>query len=119
MERTIKIGNKEVKLKSTAKTLRLYRNTFERDLLVDMQQLTKRVAENKIITDEDLEIFEYVTFVMNSQADEDAPKTIGEWLDTFEVMDIYKACPKILEMWNSSNKTQEIPKKKQKTAKDQ
>lgn len=119
MERTIKIGNKEVKLKSTAKTLRLYRNTFDRDLLVDMQYLTKRVAENKSINDEDLEIFECVTFVMNSQADENIPKTIGEWLDTFEAMDIYKACPVILEMWNSSTKTHECSKKKPKIVKNQ
>lgn len=118
MEKVIKIGNKDVKLKSTAKTLRLYRNTFERDLLIDMHTLTKRVAKNKDISNEDLEIFECVIFVMASQADENTPKNIGDWLDTFEPMDIYKACPAILAMWNTGNKTLETPKKKQPAVKE-
>ena len=114
METTIKIGDKDLKLKSTAKTLRLYRCTFERDLLVDMQALTQRVAENKTISDEDLETFENVIFVMASQADENLPTNIGDWLDTFEPMDIYKICPQILKLWNSTTKPTETLKKKTK-----
>ena len=114
MEKVIKFGDKEIKLKSTAKTLRLYRNTFERDLLVDMQTLTKSISENKNITDEELEIFENVAFVMASQADENTPSKIGDWLDLFEPIDIYKACPQILQLWNAASKTSETLKKKKK-----
>lgn len=127
MEKTIVIDNTEVTFRATARTPRLYRYFFNRDMIIDMNKLStsyKKYAElAKSGTEDeaaearlsvvDLEIFENVAFIMARQADPEMEyKTPDEWLDNFNVFSIYQVMPTILELWALNNKTTSTAKKK-------
>lgn len=108
MVKTIKIGNIDVALKATANTPRLYRATFNQDLLVVIMKALKEIESGE---DTSLEFTENLAYIMAKQADE----TIGsqeEWLDQFGMMDIYNSMEDIVNVWVESQVTTSNPKKK-------
>ena len=125
MDKVLTISGKEVGLRATALTPRLYRHKIGRDIIQDMSQLQKAFAKaaqiSKDATDEereaaqlsvmDLEIFENVAFIMARQYDQNIPDTVEAWLDEFDTFSIYEIFPVILELWNVNNKTTAKPKK--------
>ena len=125
MDKVLMISGKEVGLRATALTPRLYRHKIGRDIIQDMSQLQKAFAKatqiSKDATDEereaaqlsvmDLEIFENVAFIMARQYDQNIPDTVEAWLDEFDTFSIYEIFPVILELWNLNNKTTAKPKK--------
>lgn len=125
MDKILTISGKEVGLRATALTPRLYRHKIGRDIIQDMSQLQKAFAKaaqiSKDATDEereaaqlsvmDLEIFENVAFIMARQYDQNIPDTVESWLDEFDTFSIYEIFPVILELWNLNNKTTAKPKK--------
>lgn len=127
MDKIIKIDGKGVKFRATAMAPRLYRHILGRDMISDMNKLSKAynkaVSVKKDATDEekreaqlsamDLEIFENAAYIMARLATpEDMPDSPDEWLDGFEMFSIYQILPQLLELWNLNNKTTSIPKKK-------
>lgn len=104
MEKTVIVDGKEVKLKATAATPRLYRLKFRRDLMVDLSNLSKaaRKTQKDVI---DLEIFENVAYIMNKQADPSVPDDINEWLDRFSTFAMNEVLPTILELWGANMET--------------
>ena len=125
MDKVLTISGKEVGLRATALTPRLYRHKIGRDIIQDMSQLQKSFAKaaqiSKDATDEereaaqlsvmDLEIFENVAFIMARQYDQNIPDTVEAWLDEFDTFSIYEIFPVILELWNLNNRTTAKPKK--------
>lgn len=125
MDKVLTISGKEVGLRATALTPRLYRHKIGRDIIQDMSQLQKAFAKaaqiSKDATDEereaaqlsvmDLEIFENVAFIMARQYDQNIPDTVEAWLDEFDTFSIYEIFPVILELWNINNRTTAKPKK--------
>lgn len=113
MEKTIRIGNADVKFKATALTPRLYRAKVGRDMISDLMQLQdalKNRQDGVSFSALDLEIFENVAYIMAKQADATVPTTAEEWLDTFEVFSIYHILPQLLELWGENVKTTSEPK---------
>lgn len=126
MDKIISIGCKDVGLRATALTPRLYRHKFGRDILRDIGSL--RTAMNKAIqlpedaseeakrdaqlTAIDLETFENVAYIMAYQFDPSISDTPDEWLDQFETFSIYRILPEILNLWGLNEKTTAKPKKK-------
>ena len=107
LEKTVAIGDKQVKFRSSASVPRLYRIKFKRDIFKDLTKLEK--AYNKKAKEgeedleiDDLEIFENVAYIMAFHADPTIPKTIDEWLDQFEMFSIYQVLPEILELWGDN-----------------
>lgn len=125
MDKVLTISGKEVGLRATALTPRLYRHKIGRDIIQDMSQLQKAFSKaaqiSKDATDEereaaqlsvmDLEIFENVAFIMARQYDQNIPDTVEAWLDEFDTFSIYEIFPVILDLWNLNNKTTAKPKK--------
>lgn len=125
MDKVLTISGKEVGLRATALTPRLYRHKIGRDIIQDMSQLQKAFSKaaqiSKDATDEereaaqlsvmDLEIFENVAFIMARQYDQNIPDTVEAWLDEFDTFSIYEIFPVILDLWNLNNKTTANPKK--------
>lgn len=125
MDTILTISGKEVGLRATALTPRLYRHKIGRDIIQDMAKLQKAFAKAaqlpKDATDEereaaqlsvmDLEIFENVAFIMARQYDQNIPDNVDAWLDEFETFSIYEIFPEILALWNMNNKTTSKPKK--------
>ena len=127
MERLIKIGGAEIRMRASALIPRLYRFRFGRDLIKDMAQLEKAykkaVSVQEDATDEekreaqlstlDLTIFENVAWVMAKNADPNVPNDPDEWLDSIDgVFSIYEVLPNILELWTIGLETTSTPVKK-------
>lgn len=124
IKKTAIIEGKEYTLGASALLPRLYRQYFGRDLVVDMQKLSK--AYNKAMTagteEErqaatftvlDLEVFENVAWMMIRYAGGEIEDTPEEWLENMDgTFSIFDAMPTIIELWGSNNKTTSIPKKK-------
>lgn len=109
MRRTIVIDGKNCEFKSSAAIPRLYRIKFKRDIFVDLSKLDAEVKKSKGENGESylpissLEVFENVAFLMHRHGDPTQPKDINEWLEQFEMFDIYEILPQIMEMWQVEN----------------
>lgn len=127
MEKVVMMAGKPVRMRASALIPRLYRVKFGRDMVRDMNQLRKSFEKASSIgpdaTEEerqdaqlsvmDLTLFEDVAYIMAKHAGEDVPNTPDEWLDSIEgVLSIYEILPAILELWQLTQKTTSVPKKK-------
>ena len=115
LEKTVTVGDKEVKFRSSATIPRLYRIKFKRDIFKDLSRLkssySKKKNEDGSFAIEDLEIFENVAYIMAYHADHSIPDNIDDWLDQFEMFSIYEILPEILELWGSNLVTDVASKK--------
>ena len=115
LEKTVTVGYKEVKFRSSATIPRLYRIKFKRDIFKDLSKLeasySKKKNEDGSFAIEDLEIFENVAYIMAYHADHTIPDNIDDWLDQFEMFSIYEVLPEILELWGSNLVTDVASKK--------
>ncbi len=106
LQKTVKVGEKEVTFRSSATIPRLYRIKFKRDIFKDLSKLEKsykgKAKNGGSFEIEDLEIFENVAYIMAYHADHTIPDTIDEWLDQFEMFSIYEVLPEILELWGTN-----------------
>lgn len=107
LQKTVKIGDKEIAFRSSATIPRLYRMKFKRDIFKDLSKLEQSYKEKggksgSSMEIEDLEIFENVAYIMAFHADHSIPDTIDEWLDQFEMFSIYEVLPEILELWGTN-----------------
>lgn len=101
MEKTLNIGGKEVKLKSTAGTMMRYRNNFNRDFIKDLVslqgKLTSKLDNGTEFDALDLDMFEKIAWCMAKTSDNNIPD-IEHWLDEFETFDIMQVLPEIMEL---------------------
>lgn len=119
MEKTVTIGEKEVKLRATAAVPRLYRIKFGRDLIKDtfgIQKALETAQEenpggdaNQIgmatLQQMDLSVMENIAYIMAKHADpQRVPTDPEEWLAQFEGMELYAAMKEILRFWADSMK---------------
>ena len=121
IEKTVAIGDKQVKFRSSASVPRLYRIKFKRDIFKDLSRLEQSFKdrgseEGSTMEIEDLEIFENVAYIMAYHADPTIPGTIDEWLEQFEMFSIYEILPEILELWGTNLITDVQSKKNLKRA---
>lgn len=112
MEKIINLGGEPLRFKASAATVRNYRDFFGRDLLRDMAQVTKDSQAGEM-TGEDLEIFENFAYLCRRDAEPEAvPPSVAEWLQSFDMLDIYNILPELITLWVHNNKTLETAKKK-------
>lgn len=112
MEKVLNIGGKEVKMKSTASILTIYRNNFGRDFMTDiikMQQSLATVEKGKELEVLDLDFFEKVAWCMAKAGDSETPE-LEKWLDEFELFDLLQALPEIMALITAN--MEQINKKK-------
>jgi len=117
MDKIVKIGDREVKFRATARTPRLYRALIGRDMIADINKLKKKFEKVKngdeVLDIMDLQIFEDTAYIMARHAEpEIEQKTADEWLDTFDMFSIYEVLPQILELWSINTVQTSTPKKK-------
>ena len=117
MEKIISINGQEVGFKATARTPSRYRKKFNRDLLKEFRNLNAKYEQAKNDPDvelsgEDLEIFERMAYIMAWQYDNTIPNSPDEWLDQFEMFDIYEVLDQIVGLMVTNETELEKPKKK-------
>lgn len=98
LEKTITIGDREVKFRASASIPRLYRAKFKRDIFSDLSKMEK--ADPSSV--DNLEIFENVAYVMALHADPTVPDNIDAWLEQFDMFSIYNILPEILDLWGAN-----------------
>ena len=117
MTKEISLGGEIKHFRATARTPKLYRAFFGRDIIADMTQLIK-AYENKSkhgenMTIEDLEIFERVTWLFLKQGGEDVPDNLDDWLDSIDgIFTVYELQQPLIELWAANLHTTSQPKKK-------
>ena len=111
MEKVLKIGEKEVGFKATASTTKRYRQKFNRDLFKDINSLIPKM-NTETLDVSDLECFMDIAYIMAWQYDNTIPADPDDWLDQFEMFDIYFILPQIIELWGLNMVELEEPKKK-------
>lgn len=112
MEKTILIGDKEVKMKSTGSLIWIYRTNFKSDFLKDLISMQKDLEKgNNDISNVNMEVFEKITWCMAKSADPSIPE-IEEWLDQFGMFDIMLALPEIMTLISDNMEQLNNSKKK-------
>lgn len=112
MEKTIRIGDVDVRLKCTAATPMAYRMQFGTDIfhdIVKIQGLQEAGIGEGI--GEGIGTMNQIAYVMAKQADSGIPD-FGDWLDQFGMADIMGAAGDILGLWGSNMITEAKSKKK-------
>lgn len=115
MEKTLTIDGKKVTFKSTAGTLRRYRNQFGRDFFADivkmmplMQLYESGIDTNKldysILKQLDFSVFENIMWALAKTADKSIPDP-DEWFDSFDEFPIMEILPEIQDLITSSIQT--------------
>ena len=112
MEKTIQISGIDVPFKATAGTIRRYREKFQKDLILDMQELSRQASSGMFLTADALLTFENAAYIMAKQADPSIPDDPDEWLDQFDMFSIYQVLPELVSLWGLSVQTLEDSKKK-------
>ena len=102
MEKTIKVDGQDVRISMSADTLRVYRRTFNKDLMSDMSKMKDSL---------DMEVMENLLWVSAKAADPEIPD-IDTWLSQFSPFSIIRAAGDLLQAWNEENETMSTPKKK-------
>lgn len=120
MEKIIEVGGREVKFKATGATPIHYRNLFRRDFLSEMQKLVDEkeaidADEKSQFSISSLESFENIAYIMARSGagnPPDFPASPEEWLDGFDMFNIYEILPQIIELWGINQQTLSQRKKK-------
>lgn len=117
MDKTVQIGDREIKFRATARTPRLYRVITGRDMIADIKKLKaafeKQKKQAEDLNVEDLRVFEDTAFVMAKHANPEIPETTSDdWLDTFDMFSIYEILPQIMDLWALNTAQTSTPKKK-------
>lgn len=114
MEKTVTISGKDYRMVANALVPRVYRKTFNRDMLLDMDELIKgyneKVRHGKNIPVQILTIFENVAWIFLKQGGEHVGNSPDEWLESLDGMfSVYEALPQVVELWNSTQTTTSTP----------
>ena len=112
MEKVIKIGDKDVKLRSSAATYIKYRRVFKEDLFKTLQDMTKEIGEDGNIPDGAVAVLLQAAFIMAGQADPKMTNDIDTWLEQFELMDSINGIQGVFEMLMGDQVTIDEAKKK-------
>lgn len=78
----------------------------------NMEDASEDEKKEAQLTVMDLTVFENTAWLMAKHADANIPNDPDEWLMGFEMFSIYEVLPQILELWEGTNRTTAIPKKK-------
>lgn len=113
MTNKIAIGDKEITVKMSAATPRLYRMKFQSDIITGMYGMFGRLGkEGGDFNMDEIEMLENLCYICHKQADPDQPDDVMEWLSQFGNEDIYNAFGDIIDAWVENNKTLSEAKKK-------
>ena len=108
-KKTVKIGGKDIPLKTSAYTPLLYAQLFNANIFADMQDIITAASKTGTVPFEKVIILYRLAYTMAKHANPDiAP--LEEWLDQFDVYDIPEIAGDLVELWAVDNQSQSTPK---------
>ena len=108
-QKTVKIGGKDVPLKTSAYTPLLYAELFNGNIFADMQDIVVTAGKTGTVPFEKVLVIYRLAYCMAKHADPSLCP-INEWLDGFNVYDIPEITGDLIELWATDNQTQSTPK---------
>jgi hypothetical protein len=111
-DKTILLSSgKEIKLKNTFRTARMYREVFKKDMLADMQRLAVQTSK-KDTSDFDFQILEQVCYIMAKHGMGDEIGDIDNFCDYLSFADMSILMSALAELWNMNTATTVVRTKK-------
>lgn len=116
MQKTVKIGETEVMMRSSAATAIRYRNTFHEDIMKELIEMDPEKMDAKVI-----EKIQKLGYIMVRSAERADMTTLTEddymnWLDQFDTIDIMRASKDILMLYLGNKLSSSELKKTEGTA---
>lgn len=112
MEKVIKIGDKDIKVKSSAATYIKYRRIFKEDLFRTLQDMTKDIGDDGTIPEGAVATLLQAAYVMAQQADPKITNDFEIWVDQFELLDSINGIQDVFGMLMGDQVTIDEAKKK-------
>lgn len=116
MEKKIELSIGEYPLKMSAAIPRIYRQTFNEDIITGMSSMQQRLAaipvKEREFREEEIEMLEKLAQTCARHADPSQPEDAVEWLSQFEMSDIDRLYAAAIKLWNEDNEQLSTPKKK-------
>lgn len=99
MQKTVKIGEKEVEMRATAATAIRYRNVFHEDIMTELISMDPSKIDAKVI-----EKIEQLGFIMAKTAEGANMATLSQddfvdWLDKFDSIELMQASKDIVMVY--------------------
>lgn len=110
MEKRIKVEGIEFGIKASAGTVRSYRDTYGRDIIIDIAALEKEVLETKTLSTDSAKIAENIIYQLAKDYDNTLPE-IDKWLESFSPYFVYLAIPEVISAWTANMRTLQKSKK--------
>lgn len=107
MERIIRIGETEVKMKASAFTPFQFKAEFNGDIISGIQRIRELAKKGET----DTEFISKVAYTMAKAANPDI-EPLEAWLEQFGMVDFFAAMPDIVGLWSENEKATSKPKKK-------
>lgn len=107
-EKTVKIGNQEVKLKTSAYTPILYAKLFNENIFEEMAEIIGSASKTGSVPFSKILTLYRLVYCMAKHADPSLPK-MEEWMDNFAVYDIPEIASDLIGLWAAENENQSIP----------
>lgn len=116
MQKTVKIGDNDVLMRSSAATAIRYRNTFHDDIMKELMAMDPEKMDAKVI--EKIQKLGYIMARSAEHADMTAltEDDYLEWLEQFDTLDIMRASKDILMMYLGNKLSSSELKKTEETA---
>lgn len=116
MQKTVKIGDKDVMMRSSATTAIRYRNIFHEDIMKELMEMDPKKMDANVI-----EKIQKLGYIMARSAEHADMKTLTEdgfveWLDQFETIDIIQASKDIMMLYLGNKLSSSELKKTEGTA---
>lgn len=109
MEAIVSIGGVEKKFKATGATPIKYRRAFKgADFFRDLSNLKSLSEDN--LRDEEIEIVEKIAYAMCTDSLV-AGMTFENWVDQFDLFDLVRAIPEVINLITGNMETQNIAEK--------
>lgn len=116
MESKINLREKECCLKMSAAIPRIYRQTFNSDIITGMNDMQERLmsvpAEERVFTPQEETMLENLAYLCHRHADPTQPDDILQWLSQFEIGDVDNLIAAAIRLWNEDNTQLSTAKKK-------
>ena len=107
-KKTITIGDKKVKLKTSAYTPLLYSNLFGGNIFTEMQEIVTSAGNTGVVPFDKVLILYRLAYCMAKHADKDIPP-LEEWMDQFDVYDIPEIAGELITLWAMDSHQQSTP----------
>ena len=107
-EKTITIGAKEVKLKTSAYTPLLYSNLFGGNIFSEMQEIVTSAGNTGVVPFDKVLILYRLAYCMAKHAEPDLPP-MEEWMDQFDVYDIPEIAGELITLWAMDSQQKSTP----------